>query len=545
MICTWIVSISKGMSYLRRRLFPLIIAVIILVILAPSVFSDSRDDEFVISFIDSGIQFNPIFSFTATEAQIYTAIYEGLVSYHPLTMEPVPAVAERWEVSPDGKTYTFFLRRDARYWNGDRVTAEDFRQTWLTLLDREADAAYNFLFDIIEGVRDYRTGANPDPESVGLRAPEPGMFEVRLRTPASHFVRTLAHHAFVPVHRSVRRIRDWSDLPEIPGNGPYRIVERKPGEILLERNPVYWDRRNVAIPYMRFLLFDLDDESVTERFNRGEIDWVTGGMSLLEVEDSRTIVVNPLFATTYYFLRSDVEPFSDPRVRRALALLLPWDEIRDPEIQFIPSPVLVPSIPYYPEVQGIEVADYDQAMGLLEDAGYRDGIRIPTISIHVPRGAESARVAELMKDAWENALQVSVDIVSTPYPEYFESLRHSDFTVATVSWIGDFADPLTFLQMWISDSNVNDAGFRDDRYDDLLDEAMAQLGISRYETLAQAEEILLQTGTVLPVSHSPAINLIDLQAVDGWHPNPLDIHPVKYLEFTDRAPLPGVVRFNR
>lgn len=503
----------------------------------------TRSDEFVISFIDSGIQFNPIFSYTATEAQIYTALYEGLVGYDPLTMEPVPGVAERWDISPDGRTYTFHLRRNARYWNGDDVTAEDFRRTWLRLIDPQTDAAYNFLFDIIEGVREYRTGINSDPQSVGLRAPDPHTFQVELRTRASHFLRILAHHAFVPVHPTVRYRRDWSGLSEIPGNGPYRLIRREGKSLLLEKNHHYWDARNVAIPRMRFLLLPDDDDTVTQRFNNGEIDWVTGGMSLMEVEDPRHIVVNPLFATTYYFLRSDREPFSDPRVRRALALLLPWDSIRDPEIQFIPSSVLVPSIPYYPEVEGITARDRDEALALLEDAGYREGIRIPTITIHIPRGSESARVAGIMKAAWEEALQVSVDIISTPYPEYFESLRDSDFTVATVSWIGDFADPLTFLQMWITDSNVNDAGFSDSRYDDLLDEAMGQMGIGRYETLARAEEILLQTGTVLPVSHSPAVNLIDLRAVEGWYPNPLDIHPVKYFRFTDRAPAPGVIRF--
>lgn len=506
-----------------------------------------RDQEFVIAFPDSGVQFNPIYSYTVTEAQMYTAIYEGLVGYHPLTMEPVPAVASRWEVSPDGRTYTFFLRRDARYWNGDTVKADHFRDTWLKLIAPETDAAYNFLFDVIDGVREFRSGETDDRQSVGIRAVSDHVLEVRLRTRAAHFPRIIAHHAFVPVHPSVRAVRDWSELPAVPGNGPYYIVERSSTEIVLERNSLYWDARSVAIPNLRFKLFQLDDDASLERtarqFNNGEIDWITGGIPLSAVEDPQRIVVNPLFATTYYFLRSDVEPFSDPSVRRALALLLPWEEIRDPEIQFIPSSVLVPSIPRYPEITGITERDRDQAYALLEDAGYVEGARLPLITIHVPVGTESTRVAELMKSAWEDALHVSVDIVTTPYPAYFESLRHSDFTVGTVSWIGDFADPLTFLQMWISDSNVNDAGFADIRYDALLDESMGQSGVPRYETLARAEEILLQTGTVLPVSHSPAINLIDLRAVEGWYPNPLDIHPVKYFDFTDRVPLPGVIRF--
>ncbi|MFW6228824.1 MAG: ABC transporter substrate-binding protein, partial [Alkalispirochaeta sp.] len=245
----------------------------------------------------------------------------------------------------------------------------------------------------------------------------------------------------------------------------------------------------------------------------------------------------------YYFLRADVEPFSDDRVRRALALLLPWEEIRSPDIHLSPATTLVPPIPYYPEIDGITEQRIDEALALLDEAGYTRGVRIPGISVHIPQGEETMRVAEIMQESWEEHLEVSVDIQVTPYPAYFDALGESDFTVGTVSWIGDFADPLTFLQMWISDSNVNDAGFTNLRYDRLIDDSMVERGKTRYEILGRAEELLLQTGTVLPVSHSPSINLIDLKAVDGWFPNPLDVHPLKYLKFTDQEPVPGVIRY--
>lgn len=524
-----------------------VVLLILLVVLGPGLLSAQSDDgnytdEFVVNFLSDAVQLNPIYSYTTSEAQIYTGIYEGLVTYHPLTMEPVPAAAERWEVSPDGRVYTFYIREESRYWNGDPVTAADFRDTWLTLIDPEIDAAYNFLYDVIEGVREYRQGGSVD--DVGIRVRGEKILEVTLRRPATHFLKILCHHAFVPVHRSVRQLADWSDLSTVPGNGPYFITERNDDHLLLVRNELYWDARNVAIPRIRVLFTDPEDETVTPRFNRGEIDWVTAGMNLGEVQFPDTIVVNPLFATTYYFLRADEEPFSDPRVRRALALLLPWDALRDQEILYIPAYTLVPQIPFYPVAESIRERSVDEALQLLDQAGYQQGVRLPTITIHVPRGPEPQRVAEIMRDSWEAALEVNVEIRVTPYPEYFDQLGESDFTVGTVSWIGDFADPLTFLQMWISDSNVNDAGFSDATYDELIDDSMLQSGVQRYQTLAQAEEILLQTGTVLPVSHSPSINLIDMQAVDGWYANPLDIHPFRYFEFSGREPVPGAVRYN-
>lgn len=532
------------------RVFPSTYLILALLLVTP-VFGQEESPsnaggEFVISFLQSATQLNPIYSYTSSEAQIYSGIYEGLVGYHPLTMEPVPAVARDWEVSSDGRTYTFYLREDARYSNGDPVTASDFRDTWLRVIDPETEAAYNFLFDIIDGVRAFRAGRNTDPRSVGVRVINEKTLEVTLRRPATHFLRILCHHAFVPLHPDLRRTDDWSGIDALPVNGAYRIVERSPDEILLRRNPRYWAESEVEISQIRIVFTEEDEaESVTERFNRGEIDWVTGGMSLADVQFPEMIVLNPLFATTYYFIRADEEPFSDHRVRRGLALLLPWQEIRSEEVHLSPATTLVPEIPYYPDVDGIVEANEEEALALFEDAGYPEGAGIPPIMIHIPQGEESGRVAGLMKEAWEENLKVSVDVVVTPYPAYFDALGTSGFTVGTVSWIGDFADPLTFLQMWISDSNVNDAGFADQRYDRLLDDSMQERGEGRYEILGQAEEILLQTGTVLPISHSPSINLIDLKAVDGWFPNPLDVHPLRYLSFTEQEPIPGVIRYER
>lgn len=517
--------------------------IFILILFVPSAFA-ATEEEFVISFLEGDAQMNPIHSFTSSEAQIYTALYEGLFTYHPLTMEPIPAVAERWDVSEDGRTYTFHLRSTARYWNGDRVRAQDFRDTWLKLIDPETEAAYNFLFDVIDGAKAYRTGENTDPSSVAIRAIDSLTLEVRLHRPATHFLKILCHHSFVPVHPSIRDREDWSDLNTVPGNGPYYIVERSEDEIVLHRNELYWDADQIKIPRLRLLFIDENDQTATRRFNGGEIQWATAGLDFSQVENRSAIVVNPLFATTYFFMKADREPFSDPRVRRALSLLIPWEEIRSEEYQFIPADTLVPKIPYYPEVARISEQQIDEALQLLDEAGYPQGIGLPTITIFVPQGEENARIASVFTDAWESALQVNVELLQGAYPGYFEALRNDNYTVGTVSWIGDFADPMTFLQMWISGSNVNNAGFASTVYDDLLDESMTQTGEERYQTLAKAEEILLQTGTVLPISHSPAINLIDTESVEGWYPNPLDIHPVRYFRFAEFIPAPGVVDFD-
>ncbi len=512
---------------------------VILVLLAVGVFSLAAEEELTVSLLPTELELNPIRSFTSTEGQIFTALYEGLVSYHPLTLDPIPAVARRWEADPGGRVYRFFLRPDARYWNGDRVTAEHFRDTWMAHIEPDSPSSYGFLFDVIEGARDYRTGRNDDPESVGIEAESENVLLVRLAEPASHFLDILCHHSFVPVHPRMLEVDDWSEMDTVLGNGPYYITDRGEEEMILTRNELYWDRDNVAISRVRFTFRD-DYEAVTRDFNDGLIDWVMSGMSLRDVARPFGLSINPMFSTSYFYFSTAELPGSDPRVREAFARLIPWSEVRTAEIYFTPAQTLVPEIPNYPEVETITEQQVDEALELLEEAGYPDGEGIPPVTISIPETEDNRRIAELLEEAWESNLEVDVNIDAVSYDVYFDYVKTADYDLATLSWIGDYADPLTFLQMWTSDSNLNNAGFSNTRFDELVDQATVETGQRRNATLAEAEEILLTTGLVLPVSHSPAINLIDLGDIGGWHPNPLDVHPFKHLRFKAADPVPGV-----
>ncbi|MFW5717613.1 MAG: peptide ABC transporter substrate-binding protein [Spirochaetota bacterium] len=496
-------------------------------------------DTFIVNFLPSEIGYNPVVSYTTSEAQIYSGIYEGLVGYDPYSLDPTPAVANRWEISEDGRTYRFFLRPDARYSDGSAVLASDFRATWLMMLDPETDAAYASLMDVVAGAREYRTGRTSDPDDVGINVISDRVLEVELERRATHFLRILCHHSFVPVHPSILRSRDWTDPTTIPMNGPYTVSSVANEEIILTENPEYWDARRIEYGEIRILLND-DYEAVTDSFNDGEIDWVRGGIDLQGVDRTENIVINPLFATTYYQLSAVNEPFDDPRVRRAFALLLPWNEIRDEERWFVPATTLVPQLPSYPSADGIRATDREQALALLEEAGYPEGRGMPTIVISIPTPLEGDFVAQTMIESWEDALEVDVEAETIAYPRYFSFVEEGTFMVSTVSWIGDFADPLTFLDMWTTGSNLNHSRFSNEEYDAMIRQAMGMTGDERYETLSGAEEFLLSDGVVLPISHSPSINLIRLELVDGWYPNPLDIHPFKYLGPASGRPLPNV-----
>jgi peptide/nickel transport system substrate-binding protein/oligopeptide transport system substrate-binding protein len=227
-------------------------------------------------------------------------------------------------------------------------------------------------------------------------------------------------------------------------------------------------------------------------------------------------------------------------VRRALALLIPWKEVRSTNFQFLPAKTLVPPIPRYPAPESITGNNKEEALALLAESGFPEGKGLPVVIFKIPEGAEPRRLASVMAAAWKE-VGIESELKTYPFLRYLESLKSSDYTLGTMTWIADFADPLAFLQMWTSASNLNDGKYSDSAYDNLIRKSMGQSGEDRYKTLSEAESLLLRTGQVLPVGHSAAINLIDLQFIDGWYQNPLDIHPFKYLAFAPYKPLKGVV----
>ena len=507
----------------------------------PSDTATSGDpSEFVYAIEPPKISLDPIHTFTSTEAQVYTALFEGLVTYHPFSLEPIPALAKRWEISPDGTVYTFFIREGAKYSNGDPIEAQHLKDSWLTLIDPEEQAEYSSLLDVVKNARDYRSGKLTDSDKVGITVKDDKTLEVELEHPATHFLRILCHHSFAPVHPSTLEEVPTDTPTELISNGPYYIAESGDDYLLLKRNQLYWDSSSVRIEKLRIVYREDPQETATE-FNKGNIRWIDGNVNIDQLTNQDAVVVNPLFATSYFFFSARNQTYADPGVRRALALLFPWSAIRSQEYMYLPTSSLVPSIGSYPEVQGIEQQNTEEALQMLEEYGYPEGEGLPKIKIALPEGEEALRIGNHMKSAIEEHLVTEVEIKQYPFHQYYEVLKQEPFTIGTLTWIGDFADPLTFLQMWTSESSLNLSAFSDTEYDELIQDSMRKERESRFEILSEAETLLLQGAIVMPIKNSPAFNVIDLDSIEGWFPNPLDIHPFKYLGFAQPSLPDGVV----
>ncbi|MDR2211220.1 MAG: peptide ABC transporter substrate-binding protein [Spirochaetaceae bacterium] len=474
-------------------------------------------------------------SYLASDAQIFTALYEGLFSYNPFTLEPVPAAVSSWQLSADKKIWTFTIRQNARFWNGDPLRAQDFRAAWLSMLDPVNEAPYSSLFDIIEGARDYRLGKTADPSTVGITVTGEKILEVRLNAPASFFPSMLCHHSFYPIHPSMLGARaDWSAPVS---NGPFHVTGRDRGSLTLSKNELYWDTDRVSLDRI-LLRFTDDTEESAAMWNSGEAHWIAGSVNYDALTDNSGIMVNPMFATYYFFVRS-IGPWKDHRLRRALTLALPWENIR--EGMYLPAKTLIYPISGYPEIEGIAEEDAEEAQRLLEEAGHPKGVGLPELVIRITPSEEHDRIVKLMAAAWMN-LGIPVKLEVVPYNRYFQSLKEDNYNIGSTTWIGDFADPYTFLQMWRRDSNLNDALNDDQDYENLMERSMTEEGETRFATLSEAEQLLLDRGTVLPVAYTPAVNVVDTDEIEGWFPNALDIHPFKYFRFKAIKPLPGVAR---
>jgi oligopeptide transport system substrate-binding protein len=498
-----------------------------------------KPEELVVAFNVLDFQLDPHHSIYSAEAEIFTAVYEGLFSYDPNSLDPVRAACRLSKVSKDGKTYTFYIRDEARWSDGSPLLARDFRDAWMRALDPTVKADYGEFFDVIAGAHEYRTGKTHDPSGVGITVIADRILQVKLASRADYFTRLLCHHSFSPIHPSMLKAKDWRASFPFPVNGPYAFESFDSSGLLMTKNEKYWDASSVKIPRVRAIFTD-DDADATRRFDDGSIHWLAGPMDFKALLAQNSIQIGLMFSTHYWFFDCGSPPWNDQDIRRALALLLPWDDIRSKDKYLAPAPTLV--LPYsgYHSAKGIAAADQEEAMRLLEKSGHKDGASLPAMTILIPEGGEdAARIAGLVKEAWEKLPGLSVEIKTIPSQSYFSAVRAgaqaSGWTVASTSWIGDFADPLAFLQMWAQDSNLNDARFKDSEFDRLLDAAALKTGADRLDTLGLAETRLLSGAAVLPIYHSLAANVVDTDFIDGWYANALDIHPFKYIAFGERS----------
>lgn len=478
------------------------------------------------------------------ELNIQMALFEGLVSPHPETLDPEPAAALSWDVSEDGRTYTFRLRESALWSDGEPVTAEDFVAAWQRVLDPRLGAPYASMLFLLEGAEAYNKGESDDFSTVGVKAVDPRTLELRLRNPVGYFLSALLHPVWYPVpsHRlgesnPASRVGEWTRPDSFVGNGPFVLTEWLPNQYVeVRRNELYWDVATVSLEGVRFMA--IDEPAAEERaYLAGQLH-VTDSLPPARVaayaeKVSMDLRIDP-YLGTYYILPNVREGvLADPKVRRALALSINREAIagqllgagQRPAGGFVPD-----NMPGYDANIPVE-HDPLAARHLLADAGFPGGKGFPRLEYMFNSSESHRQIAEALQGMWKKELNIDVVLVNQEWRTYLQRRSSGDFQLARAVWIGDYLEPSTFLSLWTSDDPNNWAGYSSVPYDTLVEDARTMADpVQRMRRYALAERYLIAEQAVIPLYHYVTVYLKD-PSVTGWHSNLLDWHPLKYVGF--------------
>ncbi len=476
----------------------------------------STEKEFVIIEAKHNYNLNPRTANYSAEAQILTGLYEGLFSYDPITLEPVYAMAKNYKISRDKKRWTFDLREELKFSNGEPITAETVRSSFLKLLSTP-NAPFSSLLDIVQGAQEFRTN-NGNSEDVGIYVLDENTISIHLKTPASHLPKILCMPSF-----SVTA----DDLSVY--SGPFYLAERDEDRIILKKNENYYDSENTKMDKITVILSNDEKENVFA-YNVGSADWIASSFDEKTLLSKDSIHLSAEFATQYLFFKfTENSIFNNLTLRRALLEATPWDELR--ANTYVQAQSLVYALNGYPKVEGYSFTDTLEAKILINDA--RTELEIPQeqkikIRFAITDTDYMKKKAEILKNAWE-PLGIELETILFPEYEYLDKIEETDAELFSYNWIGDFADPLAFLELFRGNSTLNVTGWNNKEFNALLDEAALYTDENHNRLLAKAEQLLLDEAVIFPIQHPISVNIIDLDEVGGWAINAFDIHPLKYL----------------
>lgn len=477
------------------------------------------------------------------DANIVMALFEGLVQYDPRTAEPVPAVAERWETTAGEMTWTFHLRRDARWSNGDPVTAHDFVFAYRRILAPALAATSASLLYVLKNAQPLNAGMLTDFSQLGAHAADDHTLLLTLEHPVPYLLTMLCHVAWYPLHRPTlerhggteRRGTGWTRLGKLVGNGCFSLAEWRPRQFVrVTRNLHHWDRDHTRLNAVVF--HPIESEDAEERaFRAGQLH-VTSTMPISKIaayqrEQSPFYEPHTFLAT--YFLRFNVEkkPLDDRRVRRALSLAIDRERFVREVLKGGQTPArhLTP-----PNTAGFTARaqvsfDPEQARALLASAGFPDGRGFPRLELLYSSTEANRTVAEALQQMWRKELNLAIALRNQDPRGQTESMQSGDYQIARFAWVGDYLDPSTFLRLLTADNGNNATRWRSAEYDRIFDDADRLSNQElRYELYQRLEEILAEESPVAPVYFYTRNNLRRPE-VRGWHGNLLDVHPLKHV----------------
>ncbi|WIF94071.1 peptide ABC transporter substrate-binding protein [Caminicella sporogenes] len=455
--------------------------------------------------------------------------FEGLMREVNGKLEP--AIAESYEVSEDECTYTFHLR-DTKWSDGKPLTAHDFEFAWKRALDPKLASEYAFQLFYIKGGQEYYEGKGTR-DDVAVKALDDKTLQVTLNAPTPYFLDLTTFYTYMPVREDVVDNEGiWAKDPsKFVCNGPFKLVEYKAGDkLVLAKNENYWRADEVKLD--KIIASMIVDQSTTlTAYESGELDAIdnmpTQEIPRLQAEDP-TFTILPQIGTYYYIFNVNKEPVNDVRVRRALTLAIDRKAIVEtvtkagqiPATGFVPVNLTLSTGEEFRKVAGDygidpNGANVEEAKKLLAEAGYPDGKGFPEITILYNTSEGHKAIAEAIQEMWKKNLGINVKLANQEWAVFQDTRHQGNFTVARAGWLADYADPMTFLDLWTTYSGNNDAQWKVKAYDKLIEKAKLVSGKERDKLLLEAEKMIMDEMIVMPIYYYTDPVMVK-DKVKGW-----------------------------
>ena len=477
------------------------------------------------------------------EHRLQLAFFEGLVAEDP-QLNVTPGVAEKWDVSPDGLVYTFHLRADAKWSNGEPVTADDFVQSYQRMITPALATEYGYMLWHVAGAEDYNKGKLTDFAQTGFKAVDTRTLQLTLRQPTPFLLHAMNHQAWSPVPVATvkkfggldRKSTPWTRPENFVGNGAYRLKEWLPNrKIVATRSPTYWDRANVKLDEIHFYPVELADTE-ERMFRTGQLH-ITNEVPLTKIAVYRrdlpdSLRIDPLTGVYFYRFNVKQKPFDDVRVRRALAMAIDRETLvknvtlagEKPAYHIVP-----PDIPGF-KSQHVFTADIAEAKRLLAAAGYPEGRGFPKVDLLYNTLEKHRVIAEAIQQMWRKNLGIDITLYNQEWKVYMDAMHQTNYQMCRSGWIADYVDPHVFLDLWETGGGNNNTNWGNPDYDRLLRTALdAKTTEARFGIYQQMEKIFLDEMPVMPIFFYTHARLISPK-VKGYYTTLVDNYPWKYAD---------------
>lgn len=470
---------------------------------------------------------------------IVSNLFEMLLVIAPGNAPPRPGAAERYDVSADGRVYTFHLRDGLVWSDGRPTTAHDYAYAWLRALDPKTASKNAQQLWILEGAKAYNEGQGPA-DAVGVRALDDKTLEVRLVGPAPFFPDLVTYLAFAPVPRwAIEKFGDqWTRPGNIVTNGPFLLtkwLERDRFE--LTKNPAFWDAANVKLNGAVYYISDSESQNQTlyESGQTHDAAPLSPDFVQKAIKDGRDDLRIDLNACVYYYaLRMDRPPFSDSRVRHALNLALDKETLVKDVLGAFQTPALGFTPPMLGAFMGYEAPlgpprDKALAQKLMAAAGYPTGKGFPATEIIYNTFEAHKRIAEYASRNWQEALGIKMSAANMEWKSLLKKQNAGDFQISRSAWCADYPDPMNFLEIFNSQSENNYSAYKNPAYDAMLDKARTEADPYRRRVLmCAAEKGLLRDMPFVPMYQYTRSRLVRPE-VKGHLPQYQDHHLLRWI----------------